>query len=613
MKNRPASSALQAVLCLLVTFFSATAAGGFPAGFSDSSLFTEQNEILQFSSEGHILGFTSNRVFMAGLGYALIEEFVGSSGVMPVAGRYEDLEPFRDSGTKEAGAPPFRGVTYPGLWQGITLRYVQASDGLAESVYVVKPGADVQDIRIRYSVDFSIGDDGGIRFSNPTKKGYFTMSRPVAWQEVGGHKVPVTVSFRDHGDRTLGFDAGTLNPDYDLVIDPTYQWHTFYGSGSPDQGWGISVTGDGVYVSGDSDSTWNGEGGQTPKHNHNGGGRGIVVVKLNSSGSYQWHTFYGSENSYGRGIAATTEGVYVTGYSVDTWQGDGDTDPIHEHSTNPDIFVLKLNSEGTYQWHTFYGSDGFDYGRGIAATTNGIYVAGDSSASWQEDDDKLPLHPHSGGNRDILVLKLNSEGAYQWHTFYGSENRDYGHGIALTTEGLYVTGRSEASWQGYNNADPNHPHGGDYDIVVLKLSSEGACQWHTFYGSADIDEGNGIAATTDGAYVTGGSKASWQGDGDTGPLHPHGGGYDIVVMKLSSAGAYQWHTFYGCGGADEGRSIALTSEGVYVTGQSYDGWQGDESKDPLNSHSVNNDDIVIMKLFDQKRFSPAPIHLLLLQ
>ena len=30
-----------------------------------------------------------------------------------------------------------------------------------------------------------------------------------------------------------------------------------------------------------------------------------------------------------------------------------------------------------------------------------------------------PLHPHSGAE-DVFVVKLDSGGAYQWHTFYGS-------------------------------------------------------------------------------------------------------------------------------------------------------------------------------------------------
>ena len=82
--------------------------------------------------------------------------------------------------------------------------------------------------------------------------------------------------------------------------------------------------------------------------------------------------------------------------------------------------MLKLNSSGAYQWHTFYGSRGYDGGSGIAVDGSGnVYVTGYSNATWNGPAGSSPLHAYSGDD-DIFVLKLNSSGAYQWHTFYGS-------------------------------------------------------------------------------------------------------------------------------------------------------------------------------------------------
>ena len=305
-----------------------------------------------------------------------------------------------------------------------------------------------------------------------------------------------------------------------------YQWHTFYGSSGRDSGSGIAVdTGGNVYVTGFS-TDWG-----SPLNPHSGGDD-IVVLKLNTSGAYQWHTFYGSASAdYGFGIAVDTSGnVYVTGLSTD-WGT-----PLNPYSGGGDTVILKLNSSGVHQWHTFYGSASTDYGFGIAVDTSGnVYVTGRSDITWGS-----PINPHGGnGDSDIVVLKLNSSGAYQWHTFSGSSGGDYGTGIAVDTSGnVYVTGYSNATW-----GSPLNPYSGDWSIVVLKLNSSGAYQWHTFYGSSDQDYGYGIAVDTSGnVYVTGTSSAAWGS-----PLNPHGGSDDIVVLKLNSSGAYQWHTFYGSG------------------------------------------------------------------
>lgn len=84
-------------------------------------------------------------------------------------------------------------------------------------------------------------------------------------------------------------------------------------------------------------------------------------------------------------------------------------------------------------------------------------------------------HPYSGsGDADIVVTKLNSNGAYLRHTFYGaSGSHDYGVSIALDRDhGVFTTGTSPSSWLGGGGAGPIHPHSGnpEGDGFVLKLS-----------------------------------------------------------------------------------------------------------------------------------------------
>jgi hypothetical protein len=132
----------------------------------------------------------------------------------------------------------------------------------------------------------------------------------------------------------------------------------------------------------------------------------------------------------------------------------------------------------------------------------------------------------------MVIVKLDLAGAYQWHTFYGSTSGASGYGIAVTGDSVYVTGESNATWNGDGNAAPKHAYSGDADIVIVKLNSGGAYQWHTFYGSPSGDYGRCIAVTGDGVCVTGESYATWNGDGDTASEHAYSGDADIVILKI---------------------------------------------------------------------------------
>jgi len=560
-------------------------------------------DLLQLRSGGHVLGFRPDRVYITGMGFALIEEFVGTGGCRPIAVSTENsLRP--DAGST-LGDNPIQRVDYPELWRGISAIYEARSGVIAESTFVVQPGADPENIRLRYNTRITGQADGSLRFNPAGGKGFFTQAAPVAWQEIEGKRVPVAAEFRLEDAQTVGFTVGRYDRRYALVIDPPYQWHTFYGSGSDDYGQAIALDGTGnVYVAGTSSASWLGDGNTAPKHAHSGG-KDLAVLKLNGNGVYQWHTFYGSAgNDEGQGLVVDSSGnVFVTGYSNASWSGDKSKAPLHPYSGGSDLVVLKLNGAGAYQWHTFYGSTGNDGGHGLAVDAGGnIYVTGTSTASWNGDSGPAsgaPLHPHGGGTAgDILVLKLGSSGAYQWHTFYGSENSDEGRALVLDGEAnVYISGFSQSSWAGAGGIAPLHPHSGGVDMAVLKLAGNGTYLWHTFQGSGEDDYGQAIAVDGTGhLYISGTSGSAWAGDNGAPPLHPHSGGVDLVIVKLTKDGVYQWHTFYGPGGGAGDTGITLDKAGhVYVTGASDSSWLGDGGVPPLHVHSGAGD-IVVLKL-----------------
>jgi hypothetical protein len=371
-----------------------------------------------------------------------------------------------------------------------------------------------------------------------------------------------------------------------------HQWHTFYSGTSSSSDAGIAVDGSGnVYVTGYSYASWNGPGSCTvagtspcPLNAFSGssGSYEIFALKLDTNGAYQWHTFYGSSGyDLGHGVAVDGSGnVYVTGQSGATWGS-----PLHSHSGGwYNLFVLKLDTNGAYNWHTFYGSsdsNALDYGNSISLDGNGnIYVAGKSDKPWGDS----PINGHTVGDTDVFVLKLDNNGIYKWHTFYGPSNTNQGVGLALDTDSnVYVTSTS-TDW-----GSPLHGYSGSYDIIVLKLDSDGAYQWHTFYGSGDDELGYGIAVDGSGnVYVTGTGNATWGS-----PLRAYSGNSDAFLFKLDTNGAFKWNTFYGSGVGDEGWAVAVDTSGrVSLTGGSYATWGA-----PVNSF-IGNEDVFVLRMND---------------
>jgi hypothetical protein len=426
-----------------------------------------------------------------------------------------------------------------------------------------------------------------------------------------------------YSDTSWGSPLHAYSGDYDVLVmklsnQGDLVWHTYYGASSApaedghDEASAIAVDESGnVYVTGYSDRAWLGPGGAAPLHPHGGDDEYMFVLKLSSEGAYQWHAFYQA----GRAEAIDAGGgrVVAAGNAKAAWGS-----PRHPFGGN--LVVLALDSGGGYEWHTYYGagqgaSDETAYGVAVDAGRNAVYVAGTAPDTWLGDGNAPPVHDFSGGagySTDIAVVKLDSGGHYQWHTFHGAaDSDDIGYGVAVGGDGTpIVAGQSFDGW-----GAPLRLHSGERDIVALKLGQDGARLWHTFYGSPANDTGAGIAADGQGnAYVAGRSAVAWLGENGAGPAHPHSGGLDdIAVLKLDASGAYVRHTFYGAGDADDqGAGIAIGGDRgqreVFVTGLSAVAWQGDSGANPRHAHSGNlAGDACALKLSDRQWHVHLPV------
>ena len=225
-------------------------------------------------------------------------------------------------------------------------------------------------------------------------------------------------------------------------------------------------------------------------------------------------------------------GVYLASTSNAPWTGPGATEPLNAWAGAEDMVVVRLDSDGTYRWHTFYGGSGLDGGAAIAVDgRGGLYLAGYSYDTWMGPGETGPLNAWAGPS-DIVVVKVDSAGAYRWHTFYGSSSDDAGYGIAVDGRGgVYLAGSGAATWTGPEGQAPLNAFAGVDDIVMVRLDGDGAYRWHTFYGGSSTDAGFAIAVDGSGLYAAGFSAATWTGPGGRTPFNAFAGGTEMVVVK----------------------------------------------------------------------------------
>ena len=504
-----------------------------------------RQDLLQFTSAGHVLAFRSDGLYVAGGDHMLHVGFVGTSGIAP-----ETANSLRHGGKVQTLVR----VSYHDLWPGIDLHYIVKAGAIAESTWEIAPESDTDRIRLRYNAPVVIMADGSLRMHYKT--GWLGESAPVAWQKINGHCRPVKVSFRlidaSQNESTIGFVVGSHDCNHPVMIDPILSWNTFLGAAAYDTGNALTLDNqNNVYVAGYSVGSW---GNPVTAY---AGLADAFVAKFNSSGTLLWNTFMGSAN-YDFANAVIVDGnhdIYVAGESRATWGS-----PVSPYMGGGDAFAAKLNGNGVLQWNTFMGSTADDTGQTLAVNGNNIYVAGSSQATWGNN----PINPYVG-DEEAFVAKLNQNGVLQWNTFMGSSELDYGIGIDVDNSGnVYVGGYSEKSWgtpiRGFT--------GSTFDVFVAKLAGNGSRVWNTFLGSSAVDSGGALAVNKDTVYVVGSSGAAWGS-----PRRNFSGGGDAFVAALNKSGVLLWNTFLGSAADDQGLAVAADGSGtIYVSGKSDAMW-----------------------------------------
>lgn len=349
------------------------------------------------------------------------------------------------------------------------------------------------------------------------------------------------------------------------------QWATYYGGSATDVIHSCATDTQGnVYIAGNTESASGvAFGGFQNIH----GGLSYpdaFLVKFNSNGERQWGTYYGgSQRDVGNSCVTDGSGnVYLAGT---THSDIGIAFGGHQNTFGllSDGFLVKFNSNGERIWASYYGGENFDAGESCSTDANGnVYLTG-----YTQSVSGIAVSGHQnnfGGSGDAFVTKFNSNGARIWATYYGGSTIDVGKSSVIDSEGnVFLSGVASSTSNISYNGHQNTYGGGTYDAFLVKLNSNGARQWATYYGGSNYDFCYSSCLDVSGNIYLAGYTKSVTNIAAGGYQNSHGGAsfYDAFLVKFNNNGVRQWGTYLGGTNEDMGYScVADISGNIYLAG-----------------------------------------------
>ena len=454
--------------------------------------------------------------------------------------------------------PTYRQVQYKDVYRGVDLVYYGAQRQL-EYDFVVEPGADPNQIRLRFEGAKTVRIDETGDLLLTTEGGEVRQRKPVVYQDAPGGRSEVEGSYVLKGTQEVGFEIGDYDGGRPLVIDPILNYSTYLGGTEEEFARGLAVdAAGGVYLSGHTLSAGFPTTAGAYDTSLNGGGD-IFVTKLDPTGTSLVYSTYlgGSGNDlFGDVVVDAAGNAYLTGLTV---SGDFPTTPgAFDAGANggPDVFAAKLDPTGSALIHsTYLGGSDFDMVHGIAVDAGGnTYLAGETF-SFNFPTTPGALDATLSGVRDAFVTKLDaSGGSLVYSTYLGGSGNDVANHVAVDAVGsAYLIG-----WT-FSTNFPTTPGAfdttanGSNEMFVAKLDPAGAAlTYSTYIGGSAVDVGEGIAIDAAGyAYLVGGTQSNdfptTPGAFDT----TANGQQDVAVMKLDPTGSSLVYSTYLGGTADE--------------------------------------------------------------
>lgn len=213
-------------------------------------------------------------------------------------------------------------------------------------------------------------------------------------------------------------------------------------------------------------------------------------------------------------------------------------------------------------WTTYLGGSDIEDPRSVFCDEKGnTYVTG-STRSIDFPASAGVFQDSLENGYDGFVTRFDSTGNLIWSTYYGGSGDDYPQFIKQDGNGdLILTGYT-TSGDLMVSSGGQDSLAGSYDGFILKLDTAGNYQWAKYFGGSGGEFILDASIDGNNNIILGGYTSSLSLPGTSGAWQgSNAGALDIFISKLTTTGQLQWTTFYGGSNTEDVHGMATDTSG----------------------------------------------------
>ena len=248
----------------------------------------------------------------------------------------------------------------------------------------------------------------------------------------------------------------------------------------------------------------------------------IWLIRLDKEGTPEWSHAYGDTNGeYGDAIIELDDGSFVVAGYTNSFGAGG-----------YDAWLLCVDEDGNHLWNQTYGGSGNDWCfDAVKCVSDGFALVGTTEN-------------FGASGRDMWLIRTDDVGNHLWNRTYGGSETEYGRSLVECDEGGFVLA-------GHTNSYGS----GEKDAWLVKTDSSGNPIWNHPFGNVGNDEAYSIVKDNSGGYAFSGSTLSIVS-----------GGQQLWLVKINDDGDLIWQEEYGGEGGDTGYALEKMNDNYLLGG-----------------------------------------------